>query len=373
MPLLPGSPAIDAGDVGTCPATDQRGVARPQGAGCDMGAYESRGFALVESGGAGQSTPVYTAFAAPLSVTLGEAGGNLLPGAIITFTAPAGGASIAPPTTMTTTTNASGVVSVPVTANGTPGSYQVTASAAGVAGVDFALTNTPELLSIVKAVTPSSAEPGQVVTYTLSFANNGDVLATGVVITDFLPAEIQVGGVLSSGVAVTDSHYVPAYVWQVADLAPGDSGTITITGVVSAGLRGRTVIPNRAEIGSDVPDPVMDNNVGQAGVTVLNAAPMLAAIPDQSVVALTSLKIIVTASDANGDALSFDLPVGPPGAVIIPAGVFGWTPTQAQAPGIYAATVRVTDDGLPALSYSQSFTITVHPGPFCIYLPIIKR
>jgi len=38
--LLAGSPAIDAADDTVCPATDQRGVARPQGAGCDVGAYE---------------------------------------------------------------------------------------------------------------------------------------------------------------------------------------------------------------------------------------------------------------------------------------------------------------------------------------------
>jgi beta-glucanase (GH16 family) len=38
--LLPGSPAIDAAASATCPATDQRGVARPQGAGCDSGAFE---------------------------------------------------------------------------------------------------------------------------------------------------------------------------------------------------------------------------------------------------------------------------------------------------------------------------------------------
>jgi beta-glucanase (GH16 family) len=37
--LLAGSPAIDAA-VGVCPATDQRGVARPQGAGCDVGSFE---------------------------------------------------------------------------------------------------------------------------------------------------------------------------------------------------------------------------------------------------------------------------------------------------------------------------------------------
>ena len=39
--LLSGSPAIDAGNDALCPATDQRGVARPQGAHCDMGAYEA--------------------------------------------------------------------------------------------------------------------------------------------------------------------------------------------------------------------------------------------------------------------------------------------------------------------------------------------
>jgi hypothetical protein len=38
--LNTGSPAIDAGNSGACPATDQRGVSRPQGGGCDIGAYE---------------------------------------------------------------------------------------------------------------------------------------------------------------------------------------------------------------------------------------------------------------------------------------------------------------------------------------------
>src|SRR5262249_20409588 len=36
MALQPGSPAIDNADGALCPATDQRGVARPQGAGCDV-------------------------------------------------------------------------------------------------------------------------------------------------------------------------------------------------------------------------------------------------------------------------------------------------------------------------------------------------
>jgi predicted outer membrane repeat protein len=39
--LLAGSPAIDAGTNSGCPATDQRGVTRPQGSVCDIGAYEA--------------------------------------------------------------------------------------------------------------------------------------------------------------------------------------------------------------------------------------------------------------------------------------------------------------------------------------------
>ena len=40
--LLRGSPAVDAGEGEACPATDQRGLPRPAGAGCDLGAVEAR-------------------------------------------------------------------------------------------------------------------------------------------------------------------------------------------------------------------------------------------------------------------------------------------------------------------------------------------
>ena len=41
MALLAGSPAIDAGDIESCADTDQRGVPRPQGETCDIGAFEA--------------------------------------------------------------------------------------------------------------------------------------------------------------------------------------------------------------------------------------------------------------------------------------------------------------------------------------------
>lgn len=55
MALLPGSPAIDT--AANCPATDQRGVSRPQGSACDIGAYE-----LIQRAG-----PVFSGFLAPVS------------------------------------------------------------------------------------------------------------------------------------------------------------------------------------------------------------------------------------------------------------------------------------------------------------------
>ena len=38
--LLPGIPAIDASAEGSCPPLDQRGVPRPRGRSCDIGAFE---------------------------------------------------------------------------------------------------------------------------------------------------------------------------------------------------------------------------------------------------------------------------------------------------------------------------------------------
>ncbi len=51
FPLLPGSPAINAGDSAHCASSDQRGALRPQGEACDIGAYEVR-LAGAATGGA---------------------------------------------------------------------------------------------------------------------------------------------------------------------------------------------------------------------------------------------------------------------------------------------------------------------------------
>ncbi len=104
-------------------------------------------------------------------------------------------------------------------------------------------------------------------------------------------------------------------------------------------------------------------------VAEVNAAPALAAIPNQSVVATNPLTFTAVGSDpddipANG--LTYTLVAGPDpvpaGAVINPTtGVFNWTPTAPQGPGVYNFKVRVTDNGTnpSGLFAEQPVQITV--------------
>lgn len=64
--LQPGSPAIDAGTDTGCPASDARGVSRPQGASCDIGAFEFEAAGLALS----KAAPAKAATAVPFTYTL---------------------------------------------------------------------------------------------------------------------------------------------------------------------------------------------------------------------------------------------------------------------------------------------------------------
>ena len=97
MALLPGSPAIDAGNNALIPAgvtTDQRGLARIVDGIVDIGAFESNLFTIAATSGSGQSTGIFTAFPAPLVATV-TANNPIEPvaGGLVTFTPPQSGAS----------------------------------------------------------------------------------------------------------------------------------------------------------------------------------------------------------------------------------------------------------------------------------------
>ncbi len=110
----------------------------------------------VVAGSTPQSAPVNTAFATALAVDVRDAGGNLVQGVSVTFTAPTSGASgkFGSATSVMVVTNASGRATAPTfTANATTGTYMVTAQAMGGSNpsTSFTLTNTagaPAMLTI---------------------------------------------------------------------------------------------------------------------------------------------------------------------------------------------------------------------------------
>lgn len=65
IPLDPGSPAINAGNLADCPAVDQRGTSRPQGTSCDIGAFEL----ALPTGQLSAGSPSYTPSGQPTYVT----------------------------------------------------------------------------------------------------------------------------------------------------------------------------------------------------------------------------------------------------------------------------------------------------------------
>jgi hypothetical protein len=98
-------------------------------------------------------------------------------------------------------------------------------------------------------------------------------------------------------------------------------------------------------------------------VTEVNAAPVLAAIGNKSVNEGSTLNLTATASDGDlpRQTLTFSLDAGAPGAASIDptTGAFSWTPTEAQGPSTNAVTIRVTDNGSPARSDSETISIIV--------------
>jgi VCBS repeat-containing protein len=103
-------------------------------------------------------------------------------------------------------------------------------------------------------------------------------------------------------------------------------------------------------------------------VTAVNDAPVLTPISDQSVDEGVQLSFIASAVDADlpENVLTFSLdPDAPAGASIDPeTGVFSWVPSEADGPGLYPIKVRVTDDGVPALSDFDTFLVTVNEVNF---------
>lgn len=277
---LPQSPAINAGDNASCPPVDQRGVTRPQAGICDIGAFE-----LV--------------FEADLALKMTQAPKPAVPGKKITYTLtvtndgpePAAGVSVRvtlPPSFKLKSKfdRCSGkplVCQLPDLAAGATktfkvgaspkktGRYQVKATVTGTYADPNPSNNTVKLttrvaspaadLAIDDKASPTSASPGQGVSFTATVKNRGPATATGVAVTDQLPAGLTLVSARTGHGHCTQGAAIRC---SLGTLHKGESATVVVVATGSAG----GTYTNHVSVTGKQPDPHHKNNKASATVTI---------------------------------------------------------------------------------------------------------
>ena len=228
---------------------------------------------IAATGGTVQSTVLGTNFPSALQATVKDSGGNPLSGVSVTFNAPSPGASAAfgGAATLLVPTNANGIATTPIPiANNQTGSYNVTASVAGLSSeAQYALTN---LVDPPARITPNSGTP-QTATVSSGFASAMQALVTdtnqkplsGIAVTFLAPGSGpsgNFGGSLSAVVSTNSSGLATAPAF-IANSQAGSfvvlanfSGAATsagfsLTNIAASGTGGSPVsAPNPAAGGS---------------------------------------------------------------------------------------------------------------------------
>jgi len=133
-------------------------------------------------------------------------------------------------------------------------------------------------VGISKGAAPSQLSPGQLVTYVITYTNEGPARATNVVITDTLPPNFQYVSHRTSPAlpAPLPSPPVTYIVWNIASLAPRATGVITLVARPdpAASWPSTPVLStNAVQISTGVTDTNAGNDQAWADVTVVPNPP----------------------------------------------------------------------------------------------------
>ncbi|MGI6258923.1 MAG: putative Ig domain-containing protein [Anaerolineaceae bacterium] len=174
--------------------------------------------------------------------------------------------------------------------------------------------STPELALLTFTATASDADiPVQPLTFSLTGAPEGATIDSSSGVFTWTPTEAQGPGSYTFSICVSDGEL-------------DDCETITVA------------------------------------VSEVNQAPVLEEIADATIPELVPYSFTAAASDGDipVQTLGFSILNAPEGASIhAGTGMFSWTPSEAQGPGVYTFTVQVCDNFEPAACDSQEVTLTV--------------
>ncbi|MEP4485577.1 MAG: hypothetical protein ABJ013_08115 [Halioglobus sp.] len=125
------------------------------------------------------------------------------------------------------------------------------------------------VLSIEKTAAVTEARPGEVVRFGIRYSNEGNAIASGVSVEDFLPA--GTGFVAAPG-ATFDGTTIR---WEIGNVAPGDVEELVLDLEILSATAPGTVVTNYASIGSNESQPSVSNEVNVLIVEAAGGAPRL--------------------------------------------------------------------------------------------------
>jgi len=169
-------------------------------------------------------------------------------------------------------------------------------------------------LSVTKADHPDPVVAGTTLTYTLIVTNSGPVAATGVILTDSLPARLVFDSAASSPECTAVTSTVTC---NLGDLPDTTSRTVTIVVVVDPATPDNTIVTNTAFVSANQSDPDLSDNATEQDTTVIRRTDLsVAKVSSATQVHIgESLTYTITVTNhgpsvASGVILTDSLPLG---------------------------------------------------------------
>ncbi len=246
------------------------------------------------------------------TVTVANAGPDASQGVSVTDVLPAGLTLVSATPSSGSFATGSGVWTVGTLANGATATLDIVATVtdhtsitntAGLTTGTFdptpgdhsgsATVDAPDAdLSIVKSVDTATPQVGDNVTFTLDATNNGPDDATGVSVTDVLPAG------LSFVSAAGGSYNAGTGIWNLGALPSGATASLTITAQVTAAA----TITNTATVAGLLPDPDPADNTSSVTISAQQADLVVTKTVDDAAPAVgANVTFTVTVANAGPD------------------------------------------------------------------------
>jgi uncharacterized repeat protein (TIGR01451 family) len=208
-------------------------------------------------------------------------------------------------------------------------------------------------LGVTKSVNDSSPNVGDTVTFTVTVTNAGPITATGVAVTDLLPA----GLTFVSATASEGSYNAATGVWTVGAVLTGSPRTLTIQATVVSPTPGANTA---AVMHADQFDPNTGNNSASVSLNVQTADLALAKTVDNPTPTLGGTVTFTLALTDNGPITATGVRVND----LLPAGLtfVSATPSQGSynaATGLWTAGTLTTGSSATLALQAQ----VVSPNP----------